>query len=386
MQRIYLDNAATTAIRPEVVDEMANVMKNVFGNPSSTHVFGREAKALIEMSRKNIAQRLNVSPAEIYFTSCGTESNNTIIRSCVNDLDVTRIITTDMEHKCVQESVKTEEYKGNVEVIRLNILKDGNIDYTQLEELLKDQSKKTLVSLMHANNEIGNLTDVKHISKICQENNALFHTDTVQTVGHYELDFQDLGMDFASCSAHKIHGPKGAGFLYAKKASHIKPLIAGGGQERGMRSGTENVYGIVGLSKSLELALDELDTHVNHIKEIKQYTIDQLKEAIPGVAFNGLSEDLDKSLYALLSIKLPFHDTLIGFELELAGIAVSQGSACSSGAAKVSLVMQTLYTEEEIDQMTPLRVSFSHETTKEDIDVLISTLKKITEKHQLQNA
>ena len=386
MQRIYLDNAATTAIRPEVVDEMANVMKNVFGNPSSTHVFGREAKALIEMSRKNIAQRLNVSPAEIYFTSCGTESNNTIIRSCVNDLDVTRIITTDMEHKCVQESVKTEEYKGNVEVIRLNILKDGNIDYTQLEELLKDQSKKTLVSLMHANNEIGNLTDVKHISKICQENNALFHTDTVQTVGHYELDFQDLGMDFASCSAHKIHGPKGAGFLYAKKASHIKPLIAGGGQERGMRSGTENVYGIVGLSKSLDLALDELDTHVNHIKEIKQYTIDQLKEAIPGVAFNGLSEDLDKSLYALLSIKLPFHDTLIGFELELAGIAVSQGSACSSGAAKVSLVMQTLYTEEEIDQMTPLRVSFSHETTKEDIDVLISTLKKITEKHQLQNA
>lgn len=386
MQRIYLDNAATTAIRPEVVDEMANVMKNVFGNPSSTHVFGREAKALIEMSRKNIAQRLNVSPAEIYFTSCGTESNNTIIRSCVNDLDVMRIITTDMEHKCVQESVKTEEYKGNVEVIRLNILKDGNIDYTQLEELLKDQSKKTLVSLMHANNEIGNLTDVKHISKICQENNALFHTDTVQTVGHYELDFQDLGMDFASCSAHKIHGPKGAGFLYAKKASHIKPLIAGGGQERGMRSGTENVYGIVGLSKSLELALDELDTHVNHIKEIKQYTIDQLKEAIPGVAFNGLSEDLDKSLYALLSIKLPFHDTLIGFELELAGIAVSQGSACSSGAAKVSLVMQTLYTEEEIDQMTPLRVSFSHETTKEDIDVLISTLKKITEKHQLQNA
>lgn len=386
MQRVYLDNAATTAIRPEVVDEMANVMKNVFGNPSSTHVFGREAKALIEMSRKNIAQRLNVSPAEIYFTSCGTESNNTIIRSCVNDLNVTRIITTDMEHKCVQESVKDLEHRGQVEVIRLSILKDGNINYSQLEELLKDQSKKTLVSLMHANNEIGNLTDVKYISQICQENNALFHTDTVQTVGHYELDFQDLGMDFASCSAHKIHGPKGAGFLYAKKASHIKPLIAGGGQERGLRSGTENVYGIVGLSKSLDLALDELEAHVNHIKEIKQYTIDQLKEAIPGVAFNGLSGDLDKSLYALLSIKLPFHDALIGFELELAGIAVSQGSACSSGAAKVSLVMQTLYSEQEIDQMTPLRVSFSYETTKEEIDILIGTLKKIAEKHQLQNA
>ncbi|MCA4808359.1 cysteine desulfurase [Empedobacter stercoris] len=386
MQRVYLDNAATTAIRPEVVDEMAYVMKNVFGNPSSTHVFGREAKALIEISRKNIAQRLNVSPAEIYFTSCGTESNNTIIRSCINDLGVTRIITSDMEHKCVQESVKDVENRANIEVVKLNILKDGNIDYAQLEEVLKDQSKKTLVSLMHANNEIGNLTDVKAISKMCQENNALFHTDTVQTVGHYDLDFQDLGMDFASCSAHKIHGPKGAGFLYAKKASHIKPLIAGGGQERGLRSGTENVYGIVGLSKSLDLALDELEAHVKHIKEIKQYTIDQLKKAIPGVAFNGLSEDLDKSLYALLSIKLPFHDTLIGFELELAGIAVSQGSACSSGAAKVSLVMQTLYTEEEIDQMTPLRVSYSYETTKEEIDILIGTLKKIAEKHQLQNA
>ncbi|MFV0159090.1 cysteine desulfurase [Empedobacter falsenii] len=386
MQRVYLDNAATTAIRPEVVDEMAHVMKNIFGNPSSTHVFGREAKALIEMSRKNIAQRLNVSPAEIYFTSCGTESNNTIIRSCINDLGVTRIITSDMEHKCVQESVKDVENRANIEVVKLNILKDGNIDYAQLEEVLKDQSKKTLVSLMHANNEIGNLTDVKAISKMCQENNALFHTDTVQTVGHYDLDFQDLGMDFASCSAHKIHGPKGAGFLYAKKASHIKPLIAGGGQERGLRSGTENVYGIVGLSKSLDLALDELEAHVKHIKEIKQYTIDQLKKAIPGVAFNGLSEDLDKSLYALLSIKLPFHDTLIGFELELAGIAVSQGSACSSGAAKVSLVMQTLYTEEEIDQMTPLRVSYSYETTKEEIDILIGTLKKIAKKHQLQNA
>ncbi|WP_413533463.1 cysteine desulfurase family protein [Empedobacter brevis] len=386
MQRVYLDNAATTAIRPEVVDEMTNVMKTVFGNPSSTHIFGREAKALIELARKNIAQRLNVSPAEIYFTSCGTESNNTIIRSCVNDLDITRIITSDMEHKCVQESIKDLENRGKVEVIRINIEKNGDIDYAQLEELLKDQSRKTLVSLMHANNEIGNITDVKRISQLCQENNALFHSDTVQTVGHYDLDFQDLGIDFASCSAHKIHGPKGAGFLYAKKASHIKPLIAGGGQERGMRSGTENVYGIVGLSKAFDLAIDELEAHVNHIKEIKQYTIDQLKEAIPGVSFNGLSEDLDQSLYALLSIKLPFHDTLIGFELELAGIAVSQGSACSSGAAKVSLVMQTLYTEEEINQMTPLRVSFSYETTKDDINILVNTLKKIAEKHQLQNA
>jgi len=386
MQRVYLDNAATTAIRPEVVDEMANVMKNVFGNPSSTHVFGREAKALIELARKNISQRLNVSPAEIYFTSCGTESNNTIIRSCVNDLDVTRIITSNLEHKCVYEAIKDVESRGKVEVIRLNIFQNGEIDYNQLEELLKDHSQKTLVSLMHANNEIGNITDVKRISKLCQENNTLFHTDTVQTVGHYDLDFQDLGMDFASCSAHKIHGPKGAGFLYAKKSSHIKPLISGGGQERGMRSGTENVYGIVGLSKAFDLAIDELEQHIQHIKQIKQYTINQLQEAIPGVEFNGLSGDLDKSLYALLSIRLPFHDALIGFELELAGIAVSQGSACSSGAAKTSGVISTICSSEEIERITPLRVSFSHETTKEEIDILIGTLKKITEKNLLQKA
>ena len=382
MQKVYLDNAATTAIHPDVIEEMITVMKDCYGNPSSTHVFGREAKALLELARKKVAQFLNATPAEIYFTSCGTESNNTIIRSCVHDLGVTRIITTDLEHKCVQESIKDLEYRNLVEVIRLNILKDGTIDYTQFEELIKDQSKKTLVSLMHANNELGNLLDVKRISALTKENNALFHTDTVQTVGHYPIDVEELGIDFASCSAHKIHGPKGAGFIYARKATHIKPLISGGGQERGLRSGTENIYGIVGLGKSLEIAINELENHQNHITTLKKYAINELIKAIPGVAFNGLSADFEKSLYTVLSIKLPFNDPLIGFELELAGIAVSQGSACSSGAAKVSTVMSTIYTEEEINQMTPLRVSFSYMNTKEDIDSLVKTLVKISEKKQ----
>ncbi|HEY4540504.1 MAG TPA: cysteine desulfurase family protein [Faecalibacter sp.] len=383
MQKVYLDNAATTAIHPAVIEEMVTVMKDCYGNPSSTHVFGREAKALLELSRKKIAQHLNVTPAEIYFTSCGTESNNTIIRSCVNDLGVTRIITTYLEHKCVMESVNDLESRNKVEVVRLNIAKDGTIDYNQFEELIQDQSKKTLVSLMHANNELGNLLDVKRISALCKENGALFHTDTVQTVGHYPIDCQDLGIDFASCSAHKIHGPKGAGFLYARKSTHIKPLIAGGGQERGLRSGTENIYGIVGLAKALDISLAELDHHKKHIEEIKAYTIEELKENIPGVGFNGLSADFEKSLYTVLSIKLPFNDPLIGFELELSGIAVSQGSACSSGAAKVSKVMETLYTDEEISQMTPLRVSFSYLNTKEDIDALVQTLVKISKKHEV---
>lgn len=383
MQKVYLDNAATTAIHPAVIEEMVTVMKDCYGNPSSTHVFGREAKALLELSRKKIAQHLNVTPAEIYFTSCGTESNNTIIRSCVNDLGVTRIITTYLEHKCVMESVNDLESRNKVEVVRLNIAKDGTIDYNQFEELIQDQSKKTLVSLMHANNELGNLLDVKRISALCKENGALFHTDTVQTVGHYPIDCQDLGIDFASCSAHKIHGPKGAGFLYARKSTHIKPLIAGGGQERGLRSGTENIYGIVGLAKALDISLAELDHHKKHIEEIKAYAIEELKENIPGVGFNGLSADFEKSLYTVLSIKLPFNDPLIGFELELSGIAVSQGSACSSGAAKVSKVMETLYTDEEISQMTPLRVSFSYLNTKEDIDALVQTLVKISKKHEV---
>lgn len=381
MQKIYLDNAATTPIHEEVIDEMADCMKKTFGNPSSTHVFGREAKAKMELSRKKIAEALQVSPSEIVFTSCGTESNNLIIRSSVDHLGVKRIITSNLEHKCVKETSLEMGECRNVEVVKVKTDAYGSIDYRDLEEKLKASDKKTLVTLMHANNEIGNLLDVKKVQALCEENAALFHTDTVQTIGHYDLNLDELNIDFASCSAHKIHGPKGIGFAYIKKSTGLRPQITGGGQERGLRSGTENVYGVVGLAKAFEMAIQDLDKHRNHIESLKKYTIDQVKEIIPGVEFNGLSADLENSLYTVLNIRLPFKDALIGFELELKGIAVSQGSACSSGASKVSAVIESILTPEQIETTTPIRVSFSCYNTKEDIDALVGVLKNISEKH-----
>ena len=381
MQKIYLDNAATTPIHEEVIDEMADCMKKTFGNPSSTHVFGREAKAKMELSRKKIAEALQVSPAEIVFTSCGTESNNLIIRSSVDHLGVKRIITSNLEHKCVKETSLEMGECRNVEVVKVKTDAFGSVDIHDLEEKLKASDKKTLVTLMHANNEIGNLLDVKKVQALCEENGALFHTDTVQTIGHYDLNLDELNIDFASCSAHKIHGPKGIGFAYIKKSTGLRPQITGGGQERGLRSGTENVYGVVGLAKAFEMAIQDLDKHRNHIESLKKYAIDQLKETISGVEFNGLSADLENSLYTVLNIRLPFKDALIGFELELKGIAVSQGSACSSGASKVSAVIESILTPEQIETTTPIRVSFSCYNTKEDIDALVGVLKNISEKH-----
>lgn len=381
MRKIYLDNAATTPIHEEVIDEMADCMKKTFGNPSSTHVFGREAKAKMELSRKKIAEALQVSPAEIVFTSCGTESNNLIIRSSVDHLGVKRIITSNLEHKCVKETSLEMGECRNVEVVKVKTDVHGSVDLEDLEKILKSSDQKTLVTLMHANNEIGNLLDVKKVQTLCEENAALFHTDTVQTLGHYPMNLSELKVDFASCSAHKIHGPKGIGFAYIKKSTGLRPQITGGGQERGLRSGTENVYGVVGLAKAFEMAIQDLDKHKTHIENLKKYTIDQLKATIPGVEFNGLSADLEKSLYTVLNIRLPFKDALIGFELELKGIAVSQGSACSSGAAKVSAVIESILTPEQIETTTPIRVSFSCYNTKEDIDALVSVLKNISEKH-----
>ena len=381
MQKIYLDNAATTQMHPEVIEAMTDCMKSVYGNPSSTHVFGREAKSRMELSRKKIAELLNVSPSEIVFTSCGTESNNLIIRSCVDYLGVSRIITSPLEHKCVKETTNEMAYSRNVEVMKVKLDENGSVDYNDLEQKLKNSGKKTLVTLMHANNEIGNILNVEKVQKICQENNALFHTDTVQTIGHYDLDLSEMKIDFASCSAHKIHGPKGIGFAFVKKTSGLKPQITGGGQERGLRSGTENVYGVVGLAKAFEMAIKDLEKHKKHIEELKKYTIQKLKETIPGVEFNGLSADLENSLYTVLNVRLPFKDALIGFELELKGIAVSQGSACSSGASKVSAVIESILSPEMIEQTTPIRVSFSCYNTKSDIDSLVEVLKNISEKH-----
>lgn len=381
MQRVYLDNAASTPMHREVIETMTRCMQNIYGNPSSTHVFGREAKAQMELSRKKIAELLNVAPAEIVFTSCGTESNNLIIRSCVDYLGVTRIVTSALEHKCVQETVSEMESSRNVEVLRVNLDENGSVDYDKLEETLKSSTKKTLVTLMHANNEIGNLLDLERVQKLCEETKALFHTDTVQTIGHYPLDLNKLKVDFASCSAHKLHGPKGIGFAFVRKSLNFRPQITGGGQERNLRSGTENIYGVVGLAKAFEMSVTDMQKHRQHIEDLKSYTIQKLKKEIPAVGFNGHSADLEKSLYTVLNIRLPFKDSLIGFELELKGIAVSQGSACSSGASKVSTVIQSVLPLELIERTTPLRISYSCYNTRADVDALVSVLKQINEKH-----
>ena len=384
MDKIYLDNAATTPLAEEVIDAMVQVMKVNYGNPSSTHSLGQEAKILIENVRREVADYLHVSPSEIIFTSCGTESNNMIIKSCVNHLGVERIISSPMEHKCVAETVLDMKKRKGVEVVYLRPDHKGDFNVEELQELLKSSEKKTLVSLMHANNEIGNLLDIKKVAQICKENNALFHSDTVQSMAHMELDFSEIPVDFASCSAHKFHGPKGSGFAFVRKSSGLKGIITGGPQERTLRAGTENVCGIVGLGKALELSLKNMAEYSDHIKAIKKYTVAKLSAEIEGIKFNGRSAEEDKSLYTVLSLLLPLKDPMIGLKLDMKGIAVSQGSACSSGAAKPSMVMMMILDEEEMQDSTPLRVSFSHLTTKEQIDALVEALKEIAEPFKIE--
>ncbi|SDM23881.1 cysteine desulfurase family protein [Chryseobacterium taihuense] len=385
MNKIYLDNAATTPLSDEVIDAMIDTMKINFGNPSSTHSFGQEAKILIENVRRQVADYLHVSPAEIIFTSCGTESNNMIIKSCVEHLGVERIISSPLEHKCVSESILDMKSRKGVEVNYIRPNEKGDIDLAKLEELLKSSDKKTLVSLMHANNEIGNLIDLKKAAQICKENNALFHSDTVQTMAHMHLDFSDIPVDFASCSAHKFHGPKGIGFAFVRKATGLKGIITGGPQERSLRAGTENVAGIAGLGKALELSIKNMEDYAAHMQSIKQYAAEKLSDEIPGIKFNGRSAEAENSLYTVISILLPYKNPLIGLQLDMKGIAVSQGSACSSGASKPSMVMMMVLSEDEMDHCTPLRVSFSHLTTKSDIDALVQALKEISKDFVIEN-
>lgn len=379
MNKIYLDNAATTPLSEEVIDAMVDTMKMNFGNPSSTHSFGQEAKILIENVRRQIADYLHVTPAEIIFTSCGTESNNMIIKSSVEHLGIERIISSPLEHKCVSESILDMKNRKEVEVNYIRPDEKGDLDLGRLEELLKVSDKKTLVSLMHANNEIGNLIDIKRVAELCKQYNALFHSDTVQTMAHMNLDFSEIMVDFASCSAHKFHGPKGIGFAFIRKATGLKGIITGGPQERSLRAGTENVAGIVGLGKALELSLTHMNAYRDHMQAIKDYAIERLGTEIPGMKFNGRSAEKDNSLYTVLSALLPYKNPLIGLQLDMKGIAISQGSACSSGASKPSMVMMMVLTEDEMDTCTPLRISFSHLTTKADIDALATALKEISE-------
>lgn len=374
MKKVYLDNASTTAIRPEVIQEMTKVLMEDYGNPSSTHSLGRTAKNILELSRKSIAKNLNATAQEIIFTSCGTEANNWILRSAVKDLKVKRIITSKIEHHAVLYTALALEKEYGIQVDYVAIKSNGQIDITDLVELLS-QEKKTLVSLMHVNNEIGTVLDLERISRICQEHSALFHSDTVQSVGKTTIDLQKLSVDFIVASAHKFHGPKGAGFAFIRKNSGLQPLFFGGEQEKGLRAGTEALHQIAGMAKALELSYSNLETERNHIFELRNYLITQLELEFPAFEINGSVD----GFYTVLNVLLPFSadkTAMILFHLDMKGIAVSRGSACQSGSIKPSHVLAEMLSIEDLKKPS-LRISFSHFNTKEDIDVLIAALKTI---------
>ncbi|RMG82440.1 MAG: cysteine desulfurase [Bacteroidetes bacterium] len=373
-RRVYFDNAATTPIAPEVVEAVTKVMTDVFGNPSSIHAYGREARSIIEKARRNVAKSINALPGEVFFTSGGTEADNMAIRCSVEDLGVERIITSPLEHHAVLHVAEDIAARGKAELQFVEVDNKGYVDLNHLEELLKNTNKKTLVSLMHANNEIGNLTDIKNVGALAKQYGAYFHTDTVQTMAHFPIDVKDIQADFITCSAHKFHGPKGIGFLYINNEVKIKPLIHGGAQERNMRAGTENIYGIVGLDKALQLAVENMEEHQAHVKGIKDYMIAKLEEELEGVQFNG--DPKGNSLYTVLNVRLPESEKgeMMLFNLDIQGVACSGGSACSSGSDVGSHVLKAL----GVDASRPsVRFSFSRYNTKEEVDYVVEVLKEI---------
>ena len=381
MENVYFDSAATTQLREEVVDKMTRVLKENYGNPSSTHSFGRSSKSLIEQARKTVAGILNVKASEIVFTSGGTEADNLALNSAVRDLGVERIITSKIEHHAVLYTVNQLQDCFDVEVEYVNIDEKGNIDLSDLENRLKSSDKKTLVSLMHVNNEIGNKIDLKKTAELIKSHKALFHSDTVQSIGHYDLDLNDIPVDFTAVSAHKFHGPKGVGFAFVRKNSGLKPLIFGGEQERGHRAGTEGVHNIVGLEESLKLAYENIEEEQQYVGGLKKYFIESLKKEIPGVKFNGECENFEKSTYTLINVCLPVSQEkalMLLFQLDLKGIACSKGSACQSGSDQGSHVLNAFCSEEDLKKPS-LRFSFSRYNTKEEIDYVIKNLKEFIE-------
>lgn len=374
--KVYLDNAATTAMDDRVIEAMIPFMRNHFGNPSSVHSHGREVRSAIEKSRKKVAELLQASPSEIFFTSGGTEADNTAIVCGVESHGIQHAITSPLEHHAVLHTLQVCAKKGIIKLSILDVNQKGELDMMQLEKLLRS-NPKSLVSLMQANNEIGNLNDLQHIGLLAKEHGAFFHSDTVQTMGHYPHDLKNMALDALVAGAHKFHGPKGAGFLYVRKDKKIHPFIHGGAQERNMRGGTENVIGIIGTAKALEIAYEDMAVHRLHIEQIKTHFIQKLTTEVPGVIFNGLSADLHKSLYTVLSVSLPPSEPNRGmllFNLDLAGISASGGSACSSGATVGSHVLRALQHTPERDAV---RFSFSRFTTIAEVDYTISKLKSL---------
>jgi cysteine desulfurase len=376
--KVYLDNAATTRLDPEVLEAMIPVLAEQYGNPSSIHANGRAARSLIERARKSIAGILNAAPAEIFFTSGGTEADNTAIRSSIETLGLKHAITSRIEHHAVLHTLEHLQKTQQIELSYVNLDQNGVVDLEHLEALLQS-NPRTLVSLMHGNNEIGNLLDLHLVGDLCQKYNAVFHCDTVQTMGHYRHDLQKLKANFIVGAAHKFNGPKGIGFLYVRPGTKIFPFMHGGAQERNMRGGTENVYGIVGLAKALEIAYRDMDAHRNHIESLKRRMISKLSETIEGISFNGQSAQMQNSLYTVLNVSLPPSDIsdMLLFNLDIAGISVSGGSACSSGTDIGSHVLNELQIDPD---RANVRFSFGKYNTEADIDYAVTTLAELYRK------
>jgi len=373
--KVYLDNAATTPMTKEVIASMVDVMTNTFGNPSSTHAFGRDAKVIIENARREIGKLIAAEPKEIIFTSGGTEADNMAILCAVRDLDVKHIISSPIEHHAVEHSLDTAKLIYNCKVSHVKLDDKGHVDLDDLEQLIQSTTDKTLVSLMHANNEIGTLLPLQKVSQICKRNKAYFHSDTVQTMGHYPINLVETPIDFITCAAHKFHGPKGVGFLYKNKNLNIKPIIEGGSQERGLRGGTENITGIAGLAKALLLANTDMASHIDYVQGLKTYMFNTLKSKIPNLKVNG-ETDPSQSLYTVLNLVFPKFgkQDMFLFLLDLEGISCSGGSACTAGANLGSHVLRGINADTTFPN---IRFSFSRMTTKAEIDFAIEKIMKI---------
>ena len=373
--KVYLDNAATTPIASEVIEEIQPYLNNYFGNPSSTHAFGRKTKNAIEINRKKIADLIRAKNNEIIFTSGGTEADNMALRCAVFDLNVKRIITTKIEHHAVLHTAECLRDQQSVEVIFLATDHNGNPDLVQLESIVNDKVN-TLVTLMHANNEIGTLLPIKKVASICAKHkHVYFHSDTVQTMGHYNFNLSETPIDFLTCSAHKLHGPKGVGFLYVNQKISLNPLITGGSQERKNRGGTENLYGIVGLGKAMEMAYENLASHQKHIQDLKSFMKKELEKIDQRISFNGETSP-EKSLYTVLNVCFPADvcNSMLLFSLDIHGIAASGGSACSSGSNQGSHVLAELPHQ---DNCQSVRFSFSRFNTQEDVEFTIEKIRSI---------
>jgi cysteine desulfurase len=373
-ERIYFDNAATTALDPQVLAAMMPYLTTHFGNPSSIYSYGRETRLAIENARKTVAKILHAHPAEIFFTSGGTESSNTSINAAIRDLGCKHIISSPIEHHATLHTVEHLSCVGEAKLSYVKVLPNGHIDLEDLKRLLAESKEKCLVTLMHANNEIGNILDIHAVGELCIASNAIFHCDTVQTVGHFPFDLRNTPVHFITGAGHKFHGPKGVGILYINENVKIKPFVHGGGQERNMRAGTENLYGIVGFAKALELATANYEQESAYINSLKLYMMQQLQTHLPDVTFNG--DPLGRSLYTVLNVNFPKTEKseMLLFNLDINNICASGGSACTSGADAGSHVIRAINNN---PTQVAVRFSFSKYNTKEEVDIVVEKLKEM---------